>query len=165
MPRRTPLWMQESLRRCGMRSLGPVVDVTNYVLLELGQPMHAFDLAQLAQGIRVRYAGKDETLVLLDERRITLDEQTLVIADHDRPLAIAGVMGGIDSGVREATTDLFLECAFFTPEAIAGCARRYGLHTESAHRFERGVDPGLQARPWSAPPHCCWRSSAGRPGR
>ena len=142
----TPLWMQERLRRSGMRSLGPVVDVTNYVLLELGQPMHAFDLAQLSQGIRVRYAGKDETLVLLDERRISLDEQTLVIADHDKPLAIAGVMGGIDSGVRENTTDLFLECAFFTPEAIAGCARRYAMHTDSAHRFERGVDPGLQAR-------------------
>jgi phenylalanyl-tRNA synthetase beta chain len=122
------------------------VDVTNYVLLELGQPMHAFDLAQLSQGIRVRYAGKGEKLVLLDEREISLDEKTLVIADHDRPLAIAGVMGGIDSGVQENTTDLFLECAFFTPEAIAGCARRYAMHTDSAHRFERGVDPALQMR-------------------
>ncbi|MGB5438534.1 MAG: phenylalanine--tRNA ligase subunit beta [Gammaproteobacteria bacterium] len=142
----TPLWMQERLRRSGMRSLGPVVDVTNYVLLELGQPMHAFDLACLSQGIRVRYAGKGEELVLLDERRISLDEQTLVIADHDKPLAIAGVMGGIDSGVQENTTDLFLECAFFTPEAVAGCARRYAMHTDSAHRFERGVDPALQTR-------------------
>ena len=142
----TPLWMQERLRRSGMRSLGPVVDVTNYVLLELGQPMHAFDLAQLSQGIHVRYAGKGEKLVLLDEREISLDEKTLVIADHDRPLAIAGVMGGIDSGVQENTTDLFLECAFFTPEAIAGCARRYAMHTDSAHRFERGVDPALQMR-------------------
>ena len=142
----TPLWMQERLRRSGMRSLGPVVDVTNYVLLELGQPMHAFDLARLSRGIRVRYAGKGEELVLLDERRISLDEQTLVIADHDKPLAIAGVMGGIDSGVQENTTDLFLECAFFTPEAVAGCARRYAMHTDSAHRFERGVDPALQAR-------------------
>ena len=142
----TPLWMQERLRRSGMRSLGPVVDVTNYVLLELGQPMHAFDLAQLSQGIRVRYAEKGEELVLLDERRISLDEQTLVIADHDKPLAIAGVMGGIDSGVQENTTDLFLECAFFTPEAVAGCARRYAMHTDSAHRFERGVDAALQTR-------------------
>ena len=122
------------------------MDVTNYVLLELGQPMHAFDLARLSQGIRVRYAGKGEELVLLDERRISLDEQTLVIADHDKPLAIAGVMGGIDSGVQENTTDLFLECAFFTPEAVAGCARRYAMHTDSAHRFERGVDPALQTR-------------------
>ena len=109
----TPRWMQERLRRSGMRSLGPVVDVTNYVLLELGQPMHAFDLAQLSKGIRVRYAEKGEQLVLLDERSITLDEKTLVIADHDKPLAIAGVMGGIDSAVQDNTTDLLLECAFF----------------------------------------------------
>ena len=142
----TPLWMQERLRRSGLRSLGPVVDVTNYVLLEFGQPMHAFDMAQLSQGIRVRYAGKGEQLTLLDERTISLDTDTLVIADHDRPLAIAGVMGGIDSGVQPATTDLFLECAFFPPEVIAGCARKYAMHTESAHRFERGVDPGLQQR-------------------
>ena len=142
----TPLWMQERLRRSGMRSLGPVVDVTNYVLLELGQPMHAFDLACLSGGIRVRYAGKGEQLTLLDERTITLDPDTLVIADHDKPLAIAGVMGGIDSGVRGNTTELFLECAFFPPEIIAGRARAYGMHTESAHRFERGVDPGLQQR-------------------
>ena len=143
---RTPLWMQERLRRSGMRSLGPVVDVTNYVLLELGQPLHAFDLARLTGGIRVRYANKDEQLTLLDERTITLDTDTLVIADHDKPLAIAGVMGGIDSGVQENTQDLFLECAFFPPEIIAGRARTYGMHTESAHRFERGVDPGLQQR-------------------
>jgi phenylalanyl-tRNA synthetase beta chain len=143
---RTPLWMQERLRRSGMRSLGPVVDVTNYVLLELGQPLHAFDLARLTGGIRVRYANKDEQLTLLDERTITLDTDTLVIADHEKPLAIAGVMGGIDSGVQETTTDLFLECAFFPPEIIAGRARTYGMHTESAHRFERGVDPGLQQR-------------------
>jgi phenylalanyl-tRNA synthetase beta chain len=142
----TPLWMQERLRRSGMRSLGPLVDVTNYVLLELGQPMHAFDMACLSGGIRVRYADKDEQLTLLDERTVTLDAGTLVIADHEKPLAIAGVMGGVDSGVQESTTDLFLECAFFTPEVIAGRARAYGMHTESAHRFERGVDPGLQQR-------------------
>jgi phenylalanyl-tRNA synthetase beta chain len=142
----TPLWMQERLRRSGMRSLGPLVDVTNYVLLELGQPMHAFDMARLSGGIRVRYADKDEQLTLLDERTVTLDADTLVIADHDKPLAIAGVMGGIDSGVQESTSDLFLECAFFPPEVIAGRARAYGMHTESAHRFERGVDPGLQQR-------------------
>ncbi len=142
----TPLWMQERLRRSGLRSLGPLVDVTNYVMLELGQPMHAFDLAQLSGGIRVRFAAQGERLTLLDEREIVLDSDTLVIADHDKPLAIGGVMGGMDSGVSDATTDIFLECAFFPPEAIAGCARRYAMHTDSAHRFERGVDPQLQGR-------------------
>jgi phenylalanyl-tRNA synthetase beta chain len=142
----TPLWMQERLRRSGLRSLGAVVDVTNYVLLELGQPMHAFDLAQLRGGIQVRYAHEGEQLTLLDERVITLDTQTLVIADHDKSLAIAGVMGGIHSGVQGDTVDVFLECAFFPPTVIAGRARAYGMHTESAFRFERGVDPGLQSR-------------------
>ncbi|MGI9320739.1 MAG: phenylalanine--tRNA ligase subunit beta [Thiogranum sp.] len=142
----TPLWMQERLRRSGLRSLGAVVDVTNYVLLELGQPMHAFDLAQLSGGIQVRYAREGEQLTLLDERVITLDEQTLVIADHEKPLAIAGVMGGIHSGVQDETADVFLECAFFPPKIIAGRARTYGMHTESAYRFERGVDPALQQR-------------------
>jgi phenylalanyl-tRNA synthetase beta chain len=142
----TPLWMQERLRRSGLRSLGAVVDVTNYVLLELGQPMHAFDLAQLSGGIQVRYALEGEQLTLLDERVITLDKQTLVIADHEKSLAIAGVMGGIHSGVQAGTADVFLECAFFPPKMIAGRARTYGMHTESAYRFERGVDPALQQR-------------------
>ena len=142
----TPLWMQERLRRSGLRSLDAIVDVTNYVLLELGQPMHAFDLAQLSGGIRVRYASEGEQLTLLDERVISLDKQTLVIADHEKPLAIAGVMGGIHSGVQNDTTDVFLECAFFPPKMIAGRARAYGMHTESAYRFERGVDPALQQR-------------------
>jgi phenylalanyl-tRNA synthetase beta chain len=142
----TPLWMQQRLQRSGLRSLGPLVDVTNYVLLELGQPMHAFDLARLSGGIRVRYALPGERLTLLDEREISLDSDTLVIADHDKVLAIAGVMGGLESGVTDATRDLFLECAFFPPEIIAGCARKYAMHTDSAHRFERGVDPYLQAR-------------------
>jgi phenylalanyl-tRNA synthetase beta chain len=143
---RTPDWMQQRLVRSGLRSLGPLVDVTNYVLLELGQPMHAFDLAQLSGGIRVRYAASGESLTLLDERDVRLDDATLVIADHRQPLAIAGVMGGLASGVADTTQDLFLECAFFMPEAIAGVARRYNMHTDSAHRFERGVDPLLQAR-------------------
>jgi phenylalanyl-tRNA synthetase beta chain len=142
----TPMWMQERLRRSGLRSLGAVVDVTNYVLLELGQPMHAFDLAQLSGGIQVRYAREGEQLTLLDERVITLDKQTLVIADHEGSLAIAGVMGGVHSGVQAGTTDVFLECAFFPPTMIAGRARTYGMHTESAYRFERGVDPALQQR-------------------
>jgi len=142
----TPLWMQERLRRSGLRSLGPLVDVTNYVMLELGQPMHAFDLARLSGGIRVRLAVPGERLTLLDGREIELDGETLVIADHDRVLAIGGVMGGLDSGVDESTANVFLECAFFAPEAIAGVARRYAMHTDSAHRFERGVDPQLQTR-------------------
>jgi phenylalanyl-tRNA synthetase beta chain len=142
----TPLWMQERLRRSGLRAIDPVVDVTNYVLLELGQPMHAFDLAQLAGGVSVRYAQAGERLTLLDERTVSLDADTLVIADSEKPLAIAGVMGGIHSGVSETTTDIFLECAYFSPEAIAGRARKYAMQTDSAHRFERGVDPELQHR-------------------
>jgi phenylalanyl-tRNA synthetase beta chain len=143
----TPLWMQEKLRRGGIRSLGPVVDVTNYVLLELGQPMHAFDLEQLSGGgIEVRYARAGETLTLLDERIIELDTETLLICDRHKPLALAGVMGGIDSGISDATNDLFLEVACFAPEKIAGRARRYGLTTDSSYRFERGVDPHLQQR-------------------
>jgi phenylalanyl-tRNA synthetase beta chain len=142
----TPLWMQERLRRSGLRAIDPVVDVTNYVLLELGQPMHAFDLAQLAGEVSVRYAVEGEQLTLLDERAVTLDAETLVIADQVKPLAIAGVMGGIHSGVGETTTDIFLECAYFSPEVIAGRARKYAMQTDSAYRFERGVDPALQPR-------------------
>ncbi len=142
----TPLWMQERLRRSGLRTIHPVVDVTNYVLMELGQPMHAFDLAQLAGGVSVRYAMEGEQMTLLDERTVTLDAGTLVIADREKPLAIAGVMGGIHSGVGDTSTDIFLECAYFSPEAIAGRARKYAMQTESAHRFERGVDPDLQHR-------------------
>ncbi len=142
----TPLWMQERLRRSGLRSLSAVVDVTNYVLLELGQPMHAFDLACLSGGIHERMAQETESLILLNEQVVQLDEQTLVIADHKQPLAIAGVMGGQASAVTTATQDIFLESAFFAPKQAAGCARRYGLHTDSSHRFERGVDPQLQRR-------------------
>lgn len=142
----TPLWMQERLRRSGLRSLGPLVDVTNYVLLELGQPLHAFDTAKISGGIRVRRAKAGEQLALLNDQTIVLDAQTLVIADEYRPLALAGVMGGSDSAVSDATSDVFLECAFFSPQFMMGEARRYGLHTDSSHRFERGVDPTLQAR-------------------
>lgn len=142
----TPLWMQEKLRRGGIRSLGPVVDVTNFVLLELGQPMHAFDLNTLAGGIHVRFADPGETLTLLDDKVIELDAQSLLIADHDKPLALAGVMGGADSGISDTTDTLFLECAFFSPALIAGRARQYGLHTDSSFRFERGVDFELQSR-------------------
>ncbi|WP_105104335.1 phenylalanine--tRNA ligase subunit beta [Microbulbifer pacificus] len=142
----TPLWMQERLRRSGLRSIDPVVDVTNYVLLELGQPMHAFDLAKLSGGIRVRMAEQGEKLTLLDEQEVELKADTLLIADENGPLAIAGIMGGLDSSVTESTKDIFLESAFFSPLAIAGKARSYGLHTDSSHRFERGVDYRLQEK-------------------
>ncbi len=142
----TPLWMRERLRRSGVRSLGAVVDVTNYVMLELGQPMHAFDLAKLTGGIHVRMARAHEMLVLLNEQQINLREGSLVIADQNGPLALAGVMGGAASAVSEDSRDIFLESAFFSPAALAGQARSYGLHTDSSHRFERGVDPELQVR-------------------
>lgn len=141
---KTPLWMQERLRRSGLRTIHPVVDVTNYVMLELGQPMHGFDLSRLEGGIQVRMAVQGESLVLLDGKALTLEADTLVIADHARPLALAGIMGGQDSGVTESTRDVFLESAFFAPQSLAGKARRYGLHTDSSHRFERGVSPDLQ---------------------
>lgn len=142
----TPLWMQERLRRSGVRSLSAVVDVTNYVLIELGQPLHAFDAAKLTGGINVRYAQTDESVALLNGQTIKLDNETLVIADDKQALALAGVMGGSESAVSDDTQDVFLECAFFTPLSIAGKARNYGLHTDSSHRFERGVDPTLQER-------------------
>lgn len=142
----TPLWMQERLRRSGIRSLGPVVDVTNYVLLELGQPLHAFDAAKLTGAIQVRWANAGEKVSLLNEQVLQLDADTLVIADDAQALALAGVMGGLDSAVSASTQDIFLECAFFAPHSIAGKARKYGLHTDSSHRFERGVDPFLQQR-------------------
>lgn len=140
----TPLWMLERLRRSGLRGLSPVVDVTNYVMLELGQPMHAFDLQKLDGKIQVRFSDKDEKVTLLDGKSIDLQENSLVIADNSKVLALAGVMGGEDSAVGDSTTDIFLESAFFKPEFIAGKARSYGLHTDSSHRFERGVDTEMQ---------------------
>ncbi|MBB1521060.1 phenylalanine--tRNA ligase subunit beta [Aquipseudomonas guryensis] len=139
----TPLWMVERLRRSDIRSIDAAVDITNYVMLELGQPMHAFDLAEINGGIRVRMAEEGEKLVLLDSQEVSLRADTLVIADHQRALAIAGVMGGEHSGVSAKTRDLFLESAFFDTIALAGKARSYGLHTDSSHRFERGVDSQL----------------------
>ncbi|MFT6011563.1 MAG: phenylalanyl-tRNA synthetase beta chain, partial [Candidatus Azotimanducaceae bacterium] len=139
----TPQWMQEKLRRSGVRSLGPAVDVTNYVLLELGQPMHAFDLAKIDGGIVVRM-GRDEALTLLDGSEVVVATDTLVIADQSKALAMAGIMGGDKSAVGDDTTDILFESAWFNPLAIAGKARNYGKHTDSSHRFERGVDSQLQ---------------------
>ena len=142
----TPMWIQEALRRSGLRSLGLVVDITNFVLLELGQPMHAFDLEKIKLGICVRHAKKKEKLTLLDGQEITLEECTMVIADDKQAVALAGIMGGADSAVSNATTTILFESAYFNPLSIAGRARNYGLHTDSSHRFERGVDYELQRR-------------------
>ena len=140
----TPLWLLERLRRAGIRPIHPVVDVTNYVMIELGQPMHAFDKNAIGNTIHVRFSRPGETLTLLDEQKVTLQENTLLIADKTNPLAIAGIMGGADSAVQAGTTDIFLESAFFSPKSIAGVARRYNLCTESSQRYERGVDPAIQ---------------------
>lgn len=142
----SPLWMVERLRRSDIRSIDAAVDITNYVMIELGQPMHAFDLDEIKGGVRVRMAEEGEKLVLLDGQEVTLRADTLVIADHERALAIAGVMGGEHSGVSAKTRDLFLESAFFDNIAVAGKARSYGLHTDASHRFERGVDSQLARR-------------------
>ncbi len=142
----TPLWLQERLRRCGLRSLGPVVDVTNFILMELGQPMHAFDLAKLSGKIVVRRAHEGEKIKLLDESEVELQGDCLVIADDKAIQAFAGVMGGAESAVGDDTCDLFLEVAFFNPDTIRGRARRFGMQTDSSYRFERGVDFNLQQR-------------------
>ncbi|WP_154181061.1 phenylalanine--tRNA ligase subunit beta [Vibrio furnissii] len=140
----TPLWMQEKLRRCGIRSIDPIVDITNYVMLEQGQPMHAFDLAKIEGGVVVRLAEQGEKLTLLDGNEAELNADTLIIADHNKALAIAGIFGGEHSGVSTETKDVLLECAFFAPDHIRGRARSYGLHTDSSMRYERGVDYALQ---------------------
>ncbi len=140
----TPLWMQERLRRSGVRSIHPVVDITNYVMLELGQPMHAFDLNKLQGGMVIRKANQGEQLTLLDEQKVELNADTLVIADQDKALALAGIMGGLDSSVTDNTQNIFLESAFFSPTEMAGKARHYKAQTDSSHRFERGVDFELQ---------------------
>ncbi|MEW8184936.1 MAG: phenylalanine--tRNA ligase subunit beta [Candidatus Thiodiazotropha endolucinida] len=160
----TPLWMQERLRRSDIRSLGPVVDVTNYVLLELGQPMHGFDLERIDGKIRVRMADQGEKLVLIGGQEIELDDQTLVIADAQQPVALAGIMGGDDSAVCDTTRHILLESAFFAPIAVSGKARSYGLHTDSSHRFERGVDPQLQAKAMERATELLLEIAGGQPG-
>ena len=142
----TPLWMVERLRRAGLRAISPVVDVTNYVMLELGQPLHAYDAALLQGPIRPRLARTGENVTLLDEKEVELNSDTLIITDDSGPIGIAGIMGGLTTAVSEQTTDVFFEGAFWPPEYMAGRARAYGMHTDASLRFERGVDPEGQGR-------------------
>ncbi len=140
----TPEWMVQRLQRSGIEPIALLVDITNYVMLLTGQPLHAFDADKLTDELFVRYAHSDESLTLLNGNQVTCDSQTLVIADQKAPVALAGIMGGQNSAVSDQTQHVFVESAYFKPEAIAGKARQYGLHTDSSHRFERGVDPALQ---------------------
>ncbi|QMU61418.1 MAG: phenylalanine--tRNA ligase subunit beta [Gammaproteobacteria bacterium] len=139
----SPLWMQEKLRRAGVRAINAITDIINFVMLEMGQPMHAFDLDTLNGGVVVRFANKAEKLELLDGQTVELSEDELVIADEKQAVALAGIMGGQETAIQHGTARVFLESASFKPEIVAGKARRYGLHTDSSHRFERGVDPNL----------------------
>lgn len=160
----SPLWMREKLRRAGLRPIHPVVDVTNIVMLELGQPMHGFDLGTLRDGIIVRLAEHGEEIVLLDGRKVSLERDMLVIADHGGPRAVAGIMGGENSSVSARTRDVFFEVAFFAPLAVAGRARRLGLHTDASLRFERGVDPAHQRRAVERATALLVEIAGGRPG-
>lgn len=139
----TPLWLNERLRRGGIRAIHPIVDIMNYVMLELGQPLHAFDLNCIDTAIHVRHSNANESVTVLDGQTITLGDHALVIADAHKILAIAGIMGGADSAVKTNTSDIFIESAFFTPTAISPTSRRLPLNSDAAYRFERGVDPQL----------------------
>lgn len=161
---RTPIWMEERLRRGNIRRISPVVDVMNYVMLELGQPMHAFDLAKINGEIEVRLARADESLELLTGQVVNLTSDTLVIADNEKPLAIAGVMGGMDSAVTLLTRDIFLESAFFQSVSVLRATRHYKLNSDSSYRFERGVDPDLQVRAIERATQLILEIAGGQPG-
>jgi phenylalanyl-tRNA synthetase beta chain len=141
----SPAWLRERLRRVGLASISPIVDVTNYVMMDLGQPLHAYDLARLSQGITVRQARPGEPITLLNDQTYRLDPDFLVIADASGPIGLAGIMGGKSTSIADGTTDVLLEAAHFTPAAVAGRGRRLGLLSDASQRFERGVDPGLPA--------------------
>ena len=143
---KSPAWMVERLRRTGHRAIHPVVDVTNYVMMELGQPLHAYDLSLVKGAIRPRYAKKGEKVTLLDEKEVAVNDDTLVISDDSGAIGLAGIMGGLSTAVSDTTVDVFFEAAFWPPEFMAGRARSYGLHTDASLRFERGVDPAGQGR-------------------
>jgi phenylalanyl-tRNA synthetase beta chain len=159
-----PVWLRERLRRCGVRSISPVVDVTNYVLLEMGQPMHAYDLGKLKNEIRVRHAQPNEPLTLLDGRTIEAQTDVLYITDGDGPVGMAGVMGGDRTSVSVETTDIFFEVAYFAPDAIRGRGRRWGLVTDASQRYERGVDPALQERAIERATALLIQIAGGQPG-
>src|SRR6185437_16034852 len=142
----TPIWMRERLRRAGVRSISTVVDVTNYVMLELGQPMHAYDLEKLQGEIRARFGRAGETITLLDGKTVQVQPDVLLITDAAGPVGIAGVMGGQRTAVSAETTDIFFEAAYFAPDAVIGRGLRWGLTTDASQRFERGVDPSQQER-------------------
>jgi phenylalanyl-tRNA synthetase beta chain len=161
---RSPLWLTERLRRAGVRSLGPVVDITNYVMLELNQPMHAYDLNKLQGAINVRWSQTGEQLQLLNEQTVTLDDDTLLITDERGPIGLAGIMGGATTEVDDNSCDIFFECAFFTPIKIAGRARRYGLHTDASQRFERGVNPQGQMQAVERATRLLIEIAGGQPG-
>ncbi|MDA0978065.1 MAG: phenylalanine--tRNA ligase subunit beta [Proteobacteria bacterium] len=160
----SPLWMKEKLRRAGLRSIDPVVDVTNYVMLELGQPLHAYDLAKLTGKIMVRFSAQGEKLTLLDGSEVETHADTLLITDESGPIGLAGVMGGLSTSVTAGTRDIFLEGAYFAPTAIAGRARSYGMSTDAAHRFERGVDWEGQVRAIERATELLLAIAGGQPG-
>ena len=160
----SPIWLAERLRRAGLRAIHPVVDVTNYVMLELGQPLHGYDLGKLDGEILVRHAHADEQLTLLDGREIELDEDLVVISDRSGAVGLAGIMGGLSTAVDESTVDVFLEAAFFPPAAVSGRARRFGLHTDASMRFERGVDPLQQSRAIERATTLLMEIAGGEPG-
>jgi phenylalanyl-tRNA synthetase beta chain len=162
--RAVPAWLRARLEHSGLRSISPVVDVTNFVLLELGQPMHAYDLSKLQDGITVRKAASNESLRLLDGRDIALHPDVTVIADGAGAVGMAGIMGGERSAISAATRDLFLEVAWFDPQAVAGRARRYGLQTDASQRYERGVDPALQQRALERATELICAIAGGSPG-
>jgi phenylalanyl-tRNA synthetase beta chain len=143
---KSPLWMTERLRRSGLRPIHPVVDITNYIMLELGQPLHAYDLGLVQGAIRPGFANADAKLTLLDEREVSVSDNTLVISDDSGPIGLAGIMGGLSTAVSDATSNVFFEAAFWPQEYMSGRARSYGLHTDASARFERGVDPEGQVR-------------------
>ncbi len=161
---RSPEWLRLRLERAGLRALHPVVDVTNYVMLELGQPLHGYDLQALSGGISVRFAEDGEPLTLLDGNRITLQPDVLVIADDSGAIGLAGIMGGQGTAVSDTTRDVFLESAYFSPGSIAGRPRRFGLHTDASLRFERGVDPVQQRRAIERATALLLDTAGGEPG-
>ncbi|NNC65651.1 MAG: phenylalanine--tRNA ligase subunit beta, partial [Gammaproteobacteria bacterium] len=160
----SPIWLAERLRRAGLRAIHPVVDVTNYVMLELGQPLHGYDLGKLDGEIIVRHAKAGEKLALLDAREIELDEDLVVISDRSGPIGLAGIMGGLSTAVDDSTLDVFFEAAYFSPAAVSGRARRFGLHTDASMRFERGVDPTQQTRAIERATALLMEIAGGEPG-